>query len=89
MRTGRRHLHDPTLAQARCRAPPPGHLGGRAPDARPSPILHHPNKQLVYQIACPPAAPHRGTIGFTRWAAMPLPETAHLAHAAELVEVRE
>ena len=32
------------------------------------------NKEIVLDIACPPGAVHHGTLGFTRWAAMELPE---------------
>jgi hypothetical protein len=38
------------------------------------PRVVNPNKQLVLAIACPPGVVHRGTIGYTRWAAMELPE---------------
>ena len=38
------------------------------------PRVHNANKQVVLDIACPPGAVHRGTIGYTRWAAMELPE---------------
>jgi hypothetical protein len=37
------------------------------------PRWHHPNKQLVYEIACTPAAGHVGRINFSRWPALPLP----------------
>jgi hypothetical protein len=39
------------------------------------PRVHNANKQVVLDIACPPGAGHRGTIGYTRWAAMELPES--------------
>jgi hypothetical protein len=42
--------------------------------ARHPPRVHNANKQIVLDIACPPGAVHRGTIGCTRWAAMALPE---------------
>jgi len=38
------------------------------------PRVHNVNKQVVLDIACSPGAVHRGTIGYTRWAAMALPE---------------
>jgi hypothetical protein len=51
------------------------------------PRLHNPNKRVVLDIACPPGAISRGTIGYTRWAAMDLPE--HLEPApADLVVPR-
>ena len=37
------------------------------------PLLRNPNKQLVYDIACPSDAVHHGTVSFTRWAAQDLP----------------
>jgi hypothetical protein len=39
-----------------------------------TPRVHDANKQVVLAIACPPGAVHRGTIGYTRWAAMELPD---------------
>jgi hypothetical protein len=38
------------------------------------PRVHDANKQVVLDIAWPPGAVHRGTIGYTRWAAMELPD---------------
>jgi hypothetical protein len=38
------------------------------------PRVHNANKRVVLDIACPPGAVHRGTIGYSRWAAMELPE---------------
>jgi Poly (ADP-ribose) glycohydrolase (PARG) len=38
-----------------------------------APRVHNPNKQVVLDIACPPGAVH-GTLGYSRWAAMELPE---------------
>ena len=38
------------------------------------PRVHDPNKQVVLEVASPPGAVHRGTIGYTRWAAMALAE---------------
>ena len=37
------------------------------------PQFHDPNKAVVYGISCPPGAVHRGSIDYSRWAAMPLP----------------
>ena len=31
------------------------------------PILRHPNKRLVYDIACPPESVHQGHIEYSRW----------------------
>lgn len=38
------------------------------------PRLRHANKQVVFDIACAPGAIYRGTIGYTRWGAMELPD---------------
>jgi hypothetical protein len=54
-----------------------------------SPIWHHPNKQAVFEIACPPGSPHRGQLEYTRWPAMALPDAVDLAGVADLVESRE
>lgn len=39
----------------------------------------HPNKQAVFEVACPPDAPHAGRLGYTRWAAMDLPDELEVA----------
>jgi hypothetical protein len=36
------------------------------------PKLRHANKQLVYQIACPPNSVHHGQLVFSRWPTKPL-----------------
>lgn len=38
------------------------------------PRVHNRNKQVVADMACPSGAVHRGTLGYSRWAAMELPE---------------
>ncbi|MCD8487801.1 MAG: poly(ADP-ribose) glycohydrolase [Desertifilum sp.] len=38
------------------------------------PNLYDSNKQVVYDIACPPGSVHRGTLCFSRWRGMKLPE---------------
>src|SRR5690349_20415929 len=43
------------------------------------PQLRHPNKQIVFDLACSPDSIHKGTIELTRWTAAPLPETCALA----------
>jgi Poly (ADP-ribose) glycohydrolase (PARG) len=48
------------------------------------PVLKHPHKRLVFDLACPPGAPHTGPIVVTRWAALALPATVELA-ATELI----
>jgi hypothetical protein len=37
------------------------------------PRLSHPNKQIVYRIACPAGCAHPGQIAFSRWGKMRLP----------------
>lgn len=34
----------------------------------------HPNKRVLFEVACPPGSVHQGTIGYSRWAAEPLPD---------------
>lgn len=46
--------------------------------AKHPPKLRNLNKQLVFELACPPAATHGGAIEVTRWAAAPLPYAADL-----------
>ncbi len=53
------------------------------------PIWRDPNKRIVYGISCPAGSVHRGTIHYTRWPAMPLPQTIDAAAAARRVEGRE
>ncbi len=43
------------------------------------PTLRHPNKQLVFDLACAPASVHAGLIELTRWGAAPLPDKVELA----------
>lgn len=52
--------------------------------ARFSPMLRHPNKQLVFDLACAPGARHAGPIEVTRWAATGLPQAVELA-ATEII----
>ncbi|MBI4493235.1 MAG: hypothetical protein HY690_10640 [Chloroflexi bacterium] len=37
------------------------------------PIWRHRNKQIVFEIACPPGSTHRGRLDYSRWRAMRLP----------------
>lgn len=53
------------------------------------PVWHHPNKQLVFTIACAPGSRPQGTINYTRWGAMPLPAEIDVRAADGLVEPRE
>jgi hypothetical protein len=47
------------------------------------PVWTHPNKRLVFEIACPPGSVHQGMIGYSRWTAQPLPDRMH--RGADLV----
>ncbi len=38
------------------------------------PRLIHPNKRIVYRIACPPGCVHTGRLVFSRWREMTLPD---------------
>lgn len=49
----------------------------------------HPNKDVVYSIACPSGADHRGTVNYTRWNATPLPVEVDLADLASSVGLQE
>src|SRR5690242_6563066 len=51
------------------------------------PRFTHPNKRLVHGLACPPSAPPRGALVYSRWRAMPLPEAVPATASAH--EVRE
>jgi hypothetical protein len=51
------------------------------------PRLTHAHKKLVYALACPPGAPHEGTLVLSRWGAMPLPD--RVPAAVPIGEMRE
>lgn len=53
------------------------------------PVLRHPNKRLVFEIACPAGSAVSGTLTYTRWKAMPLPAEVAVRAAAERVEARD
>jgi hypothetical protein len=46
------------------------------------PVLRNPNKQVVYEIACPDRTAG-GHVSYSRWAEMPLPETVDQNRAVE------
>jgi hypothetical protein len=50
------------------------------------PRWSHPNKRAVFERACPPRAEYAGTVGWSRWGAMALPE--RLPERVPAVEVR-
>lgn len=49
------------------------------------PVLRNTNKKAVFEIACPPGSSHGGQVVYSRWAAMPLPETFACERAVENV----
>ncbi len=49
------------------------------------PRWRHPNKGVVFTVACSPGSVHRGTVGYTRWEAMLLPNRLE-AGGRELVD---
>ncbi|MFA6166532.1 MAG: hypothetical protein WC700_07955 [Gemmatimonadaceae bacterium] len=53
------------------------------------PALRDPNKQVVFDVACPAGTVHEGEIVYSRWPAFALPEVIDLEGATERVEVRE
>jgi len=56
------------------------------------PVLHDPNKRLVFEIACPTGTVHEGEMAYSRWPAFTLPDSFSLegaGGAADRVEVRE
>jgi hypothetical protein len=53
------------------------------------PRIQNHNKQAVYDIACPPGCTHGGRLEFSRWRAMPLPETIAGPFAGLQLERRE
>ncbi len=52
------------------------------------PVLRHTNKLVVMTVACPEGCEHSGTIGFTRWSAMPLPDRVDPAAVVKIAESR-
>ena len=50
------------------------------------PVWQHPNKEAVAEISCPPGATHAGTLGYSRWAALPLPAASNTDRAMTLRE---
>ena len=53
------------------------------------PVLRNANKRAVFDVACPEGARHQGEVTYTRWRAMPLPETWSPQRALEIQELRE
>jgi hypothetical protein len=53
------------------------------------PALFARNKRIVQAIACPPGSTHHGTLGYSRWAALPLPAKLRTTGALRRLEARE
>jgi len=53
------------------------------------PIFHNTNKQLVFELACPPNVSHAGELVYSRWSAMALPETFDARHVINRAIGRE
>jgi hypothetical protein len=53
------------------------------------PRLRHPNKQAVFEIACPPGSRPSGTVTWSRWPAAPLPSNVDASAAVRALEIRE
>ncbi len=73
-------------------APHPHLLVRRCYDARTlvaehPPRFTHPHKKLIHSLSCPKGAEPQGTLTYSRWRAMPLPE--RLPKAAPDVDMRE
>lgn len=49
------------------------------------PVWFHPNKQAVFDIACPPGSVHGGELTYSRWPPFPLPESVDLGAALALL----
>lgn len=54
--------------------------------ARTPPRFVHPHKRAVFELACPPGTRHGGSLAYSRWAPMPLPERVDLGLAIRRVE---
>jgi len=52
------------------------------------PLIHHPNKRVVFEIACGEGRECSGEIGYTRWPAFPLPERVDPTAGLEALESR-
>jgi Poly (ADP-ribose) glycohydrolase (PARG), Macro domain fold len=43
------------------------------------PVWRHPNKRVIFEVACPPGTTHAGRMVYSRWRALPLPVSVDLA----------
>lgn len=53
------------------------------------PRWEHLNKEVVYQLACPPGTVHAGEVVYTRWPPATVPETLEASVSAPALEARE
>jgi hypothetical protein len=51
--------------------------------------LHDRNKRVVFDMSSPPGSQHSGTIFFTRWMPIPLPEMVSRTNAHPVIELRD
>lgn len=75
------HLEQPSSAVARMQ------FDAAALMAEHPPRFSHPNKKTVYRIACPEGSVHTGTLVFSRWEEMRLPQRLP-ASASTVFEAR-
>lgn len=52
------------------------------------PLLRDANKQRVFELACPPGTEHGGTVGYSRWLSLPLPDTFDAAVPLPRLDIR-
>jgi len=52
------------------------------------PIWKHRNKQVVYNVACPPGSKLTGQLDYSRWGSLPLPPTVDLSSALDRLAER-
>jgi hypothetical protein len=52
------------------------------------PVLRHPNKRIIFDIACPKDGSCAGEIGYTRWHSFELPERVDPAAGIGIIESR-
>jgi hypothetical protein len=57
--------------------------------ARYPPAWRHPNKRVVLEIACAPGDVHGGRLAYSRWAAMPLPDSVELRAIGDVLAGRD
>jgi len=53
------------------------------------PRWRHLNKEVVFEIACPPGTAHHSRLTYTRWAAMELPQNVEVGEIRSMVVVSQ